>query len=57
METFESPCSLLTSNWEVSTGGLHLNFTQNTKTFGISSYIYDIETNLPIGKHTLGVFT
>ena len=52
-------CSLLTSNWEVSTDGLPYkfpNFTQITQIFVISSYIHDVETNLPIGKHTLRVF-
>ena len=52
-------CSLLTSNLEVSTGGLHygfVDFTQVTQKFVISSYIDDIKTNLPIGKHTLRVF-
>ena len=48
-------CSLLTSHWEVSTGRSPCSFiivVQLTQTFVISSYIEDIETNLPIGKHT-----
>ena len=52
-------CSLLTSNLEVTIGRLRYsfhNFTQVTQTFVISSYIDDIETNLPIAKHTLRVF-
>ena len=52
--------SLLTSKWDFSTGWLPylLNIlTQITKFFVISSYINDIETNLPIKKHTLHVFT
>ena len=51
-------CSLLTSNWEVSTCSLHYSFidyTQNTKKFVISSCTDDIETNIPIGKHTMRV--
>ena len=52
-------CSLLTSNWEVSTGRLPYSLTdfiQTTQKFVISSYIGHIKTNLPIGKHTLRVF-
>ena len=51
-------CSLLTSNWEVTAGRLHcsfITFIQIAQKFVISSYIDDIETNLPIGKHTLRV--
>ena len=47
-------CSLMTSNWEVSSSRLHysfIKFTQIAKTFVISWYIDDIETNLPIGRH------
>ena len=47
-------CSLMTSNWEVSSGRLHYSFTKFTQiaqTFVISWYIDDIETNLPIGRH------
>ena len=50
--------SLLTTKWEVSTGRLHysiITFTQITQKFVISSIIDNIETNLPIGKHTLRV--
>ena len=53
-------CSLLTSNWKVSTGlSLYsfISFAQNTQTFVINSYIQGIEKNLGIGKHTLRVFT
>ena len=53
-------CSLLTSKWEVSTGWFLyscINFSQSTPIFVISSYIDNIETNLPIGKHTLHGFT
>ena len=53
-------CSLLTSNWEVNTGrflnSFHIFFYIRQQ-FVISSDIENIETNLPIGKHTLGVFT
>ena len=58
--TWKLFCSLLTSNWEVSTGCSHysfVNFTQITQKFVLSSYIDDIETNLPIGNHTLRAFT
>ena len=51
-------CRLMTTNWEVSTGRLHYSiiiFTQITQKFAISSSIDDIDTNLPIGKHTLRV--
>ena len=51
-------CKLLTTNWEVKTGRLHYSimiFTQITQKFVISSSIDDIETNNPIGKHTLRV--
>ena len=44
---------------EVSTGRLHyniINVIQFIQTFVISSYFDDIETNLPIGKHTLRLF-
>ena len=53
-------CSLLTSNCKFSTSCLpyFLNIlTQITKFFVISSYIDDIETNLPTRKRTLRVFT
>ena len=53
-------CSLLTSKWEVNTGGSlysFIHFAQITQIFVISSYIEHIETNLLIGKHTLRVFT
>ena len=56
--TLKNFCSLLTPNWEVSTGRLHysfINFNQITQKFISSSYIDDIETNLPIGKHTMRV--
>ena len=52
-------CSLLTSNWEVSTRRflytliLLLKFHKNSWCFSIECS----ETNLPIGKHTLRVFT
>ena len=52
-------CVLLTSNWEVSTSCLRysfIKFTQITKTFVISLFIDDLETNLPIRKHTLRIF-
>ena len=52
-------CSLLTSNWEVSTSRLLYtinSFAQITQIFVISSYVEDIETNLPVEKHTLRVF-
>ena len=52
-------CSLLTSNWEVSTGCFLNNFiifTQTTQNFVINSYIEAIETKLSFGKHTLRVF-
>ena len=48
----------MTSNWEVSIGRLHysfINFTHFAQKFVISSYIDDIETNLPIGKYKLRV--
>ena len=53
-------CSLLTWNWEVSTGRSlcsFTNFAQITQNFLLSSYIEDIETNLPFEKHILRVFT
>ena len=53
-------CSLLTWNWEVSTGRFlcsFTNFAQITQNFILSSYIEDIETNLPFEKHILRVFT
>ena len=34
-----------------------INFVQITQNFVISLLIEDIETNPPIGKHTLDVFT
>ena len=46
-------CSLLTWNWEVSTGRSlcsFTNFAQITQNFLLSSYIEDIETNLPFEK-------
>ena len=49
----------MTSNWEDSTGCFHysfIKFTQVAHTFVISGYIDDIETNFPIGKHTLHIF-
>ena len=48
----------LTSNWKVSTGRSpqsFITFLQTTQNFVIILYIEDIETNLPIGKHTLRV--
>ena len=51
-------CSLLTTNWEFSTGRLPYSiiiFTQIAQKFVISSSIDDIETNLPIEKQTLRV--
>ena len=51
-------CSLLTSNWEVSAGRSLNSFLiifETTKQFVIISFIEDIETNLPIEKHTLRV--
>ena len=53
-------CILLTSNWEVSAGrslNIFVNFTQIAQKLVITSYIKNIKTNLPIGKHTLRVFT
>ena len=53
-------CSLLTSNWEVSTAcslNNFINFTQTTQNFVINLYIEAIETKLSNGKHTLRVFT
>ena len=53
-------CTLLTSNWEVSTGPspyCFINFAQTKQKFVISLYIDDIETNFPIGKHPLRVVT
>ena len=53
-------CNLLTSNWEVSTGRSFcslISFDQITQNFVLSSFIKDIATNLPFGKHTLRVFT
>ena len=52
-------CSLLTSNWEVSTGrslNSFISFIQIAQKFVISSYVENIETNLPNGKNTLRVF-
>ena len=52
-------CSFLTSNWENSIVRLHYSFiifTQITQTFVRSPYIDDIETKIPIGKHTVRVF-
>ena len=49
---------MLTSNWKVSTGRSpqsFITFIQTTQNFVIILYIEDIETNLPIGKHTLRV--
>ena len=49
---------MLISNWEVSTGRSpqsFITFIQTTQNFVIILYIEDIETNLPIGKHTLRV--
>ena len=51
-------CRVLTSNWKVSTGRFSqsfITFIQTTQNFVIILYIEDIETNLPIGKHTLRV--
>ena len=51
-------CSLLTSNWEVSTGrslNSFLIISEITKQFVICSFIEDNETNLSIEKHTLRV--
>ena len=51
-------CSLLTSNWEVSTGRFLNSFlitSEVTKQFVIIWFIEDNETNLPIKKHTLRV--
>ena len=51
-------CSLLASKLEVNTGrSLYsfISFIQFKKNFVFSSFIEDIETNLPIGKHTLRV--
>ena len=51
-------CRVLTSNWKVSTGRSpqsFITFIQTTQNFVIILYIEDIETNLPIGKHTLRV--
>ena len=53
-------CSLLTWNSEGNTSRLlHscTNFSQSTPIFVRSSYIDNNETNLPIAKHTLHVFT
>ena len=47
---------MLTSNWKVSTGRSpqsFITFIQTTQNFVIILYIEHIETNLPIGKHTL----
>ena len=49
---------MLTSNWKVSTGcspQSFITFIQTTQNFVIILYIEHIETNLPIGKHTLRV--
>ena len=57
---WSSFCSLLSSNWKVGTGRSLksiLIISKITQIFVISSYIEDIETNLPIEKHTLRVFT
>ena len=51
-------CTVLTSNWKVSTGRSpqsFITFIQTTQNFVIILYIEDIETNLSIGKHTLRV--
>ena len=51
-------CGVLTSNWKVSTScspQSFITFIQTTQNFVIILYIEDIETNLPIGKHTLRV--
>ena len=53
-------CSLLTSNWKVSAGRfvyIFIKFPQTTQKFVISSYIENLETNIPIAKHTLRVFS
>ena len=53
-------CSLLISFWEVTAGRCVynlINFVQIIQNFVISLLIEDIETNSPIGKHTLDVFT
>ena len=52
-------CTLLTSTWEVSSGCSLNSFMIffNALQIVICSYYEDIETNLPIGKHTLRVFT
>ena len=50
--------TLLTSNWEVNSGCSLYSFIRCIlikKNFVFSSYIEDIETNLPIGKHNLRV--
>ena len=50
---------MLTSNWKVSTGcspQSFITFIQTTQNFVIILYIEHIETNLPIGKHTLRVW-
>ena len=49
---------MLTSNWKINTGRSpqsFITFIQTTQNFVIILYIEDIETNLPIGKHTLRV--
>ena len=51
-------CSLLTSNWEVSTDcflNSFINFAQIAKKLVMFSNIEDIETNLPHRKHTFCV--
>ena len=51
---------LLISFWEVTANRCAYNltnFAQITQKLVISSLIEDIETNPPIGKHTLRVFT
>ena len=53
-------CSLLTSDWGVSTGRFlysFKSFSQITQKLVISSYVEEMETNLPVGKHTLRGFT
>ena len=53
-------CSLLTSKWEVSTGHLlcsFLKFVKSQNNFFRNPYIKNIETNRPVEKHTLRVFT
>ena len=53
-------CSLLPPNWEVSTACFlysFINSAQSTQKNVLSLYIEDSETNLPIGKPTLRVFT